>query len=121
MTETPYEHRYVAALAVTLVDVAQVIPYGPQDLQASHLDPWTWAITGAFAAVALVVAAAAFLGRARLFAQGVYFSGGLYAITTITVLSAEAIRTQPRIMLSLTFAGITVGLFTLWLALRRAP
>lgn len=114
------DRRYVAALAVVLVDIAQVIPYGPQDLNASHLDGWEWAVTVAFALVTIVVAAAALLDRARAFTEGVYLSGGLYAIATITVLSAVEIRTQPRIMLSTVFAGITVGLFTLWLALRRA-
>ena len=119
LSSTYPDRRYIAALAVTLVDMAQVIPYGPQDLTASHLDAWEWTVTGAFAAVTVVVAAAALLDRARMFIQGVYISGGLYAVVTMSVLSATEIRAQPRIMLSTVFAGVCVGLFTLWLALRR--
>jgi len=116
-----HEHRYVAALAVTLVDAAQCIPYGTVDLTLAHLGPWELAITASFIAVTLLIAGAAFLDHARMFMEGVYISGGLYAVTTVTLLSAEEIRTQPRLMLGILCAGVTVGLFTLWLSLRRMP
>jgi hypothetical protein len=116
---TGHEHRYVAALAVVLVDAAQCIPYGTVDLTLAHLGPWELAITSAFILVTLLTALAAFTDRMKLFTQAVYFSGGLYAIACVTLLSATEIRTQPRLMLGITFAGITVGLFTLWLTLRR--
>ena len=114
------DRRYVAALAVTLVDLAQCIPYGTEDLTASNLDPWEWAVTACFVAVTFTVAAAALFDRAKAFTEAVYFSGGLYALTTVAILSATEIRTQPRIMLATLCAGVTVGLFTLWLALKRA-
>lgn len=120
-TEVPHEHRYVAALAVTLVDAAQCIPYGTVDLTYAHLGPWEAAVTGAFILVTLLVVSAAFMDRLRLFTEAVYFSAGLYTITTVTVLSAEEIRSQPRFMLATVFGGVTVGLFTLWLTLRRTP
>ena len=116
-----HEHRYVAALAVTLVDAAQCIPYGIVDLTLGHLGPWELAITGSFIIVTLVTALSAFFDRIRLFTTAVYLSGGLYAITTVTILSATEIRTQPRLMLGTLCAGVCVGLFTLWLTLRRTP
>jgi hypothetical protein len=120
-TETMHEHRYVAALAVTLVDAAQCIPYGTMDLTYAHLGPWEAAVTGAFILVTLLVVFSAFTDRLRLFTESVYFSAGLYTITTMTILSAEEIRSQPRFMLATVFGGVTVGLFTLWLTLRRTP
>lgn len=114
------DRRYVAALAVTLVDLAQCIPYGTEDLTASHLDPWEWAVTLAFVAVTATVAVSALIDRVKVFTEAVYLSGGLYTITAVAILSATEIRSQPRIMLATLCAGVAVGLFTLWLALKRA-
>jgi len=114
------DHRYVAALAVVLVDLAQCIPYGTEDLTASNLNPWEWAVTLAFVAVTATAAVAALLDRIRWFTESVYLSAGLYTITSMAILSATEIRTQPRIMLATLCAGVTVGLFTLWLSLTRA-
>lgn len=119
LSETYSDRRYIAALAVVLVDLAQCIPYGTEDLTASNLNPWEWAVTLGFIAVTVTVALAAAFDRARLFAEAVYLSAGLYTITTMAILSAVEIRVQPRIMLATLCAGVTVGLFTLWMALLR--